>query len=691
MKKYLIIGFIVLVSFVSQVPKVSADVVLPTIATGTITGDAVSVVTSTTAGVTAQILDDGGEGVHVTFDYGIDTSYGLNSDSGFSGVTSNNQVNHDITNLICSTTYHYRAVATNSAGTAYGEDMSFTTNACPTITITSPNGGETYSPGQTITVTWDSTGLAPEDNLALAFDFPTEWLPVGMGFTVTSPIPNTGSYEFVLPDISQFVPSGFFQNGNFYRIKLFVMDDTDVSDLSDSTFTVDNDSPIVYTDEAVSVNETSAILAGYFSGIDNVSSIGFRIWKESTPEDDFYSSQTLSGEYFSSGTHTLGTSLVLSCNTWYLYQFSVTSNGSNYYGDIKTFTTAVCSNNAPVVITNPATSIGTHWATLNGSFPYGTEGKNYTSGFDYGLTTEYGMTNQFPIPEVGGSNFSSATGVSLECSKTYHFRARVSDGVDTFYGEDLTFDTLQCQVLRTNEATDITQTTATISADLISTDGFVNQYGFEYGVTSAYGSTTEIGVLIDPRNPQSFSANLIGLLCGTTYHFKPQISFSEITAPYEVNISTIFGENVSFTTLPCSTGGGGGGGGGHHGLPACLMPDSDKNPDCNLQKKNDDIKIETKTETEQTDIVIKVAGVDAEKEEEAMQIGTFKQNVGGIETIEENNTTLPEIEEEKVNTVGANVISSGVLVVDNFWFWIILLIVIIAGVYAGYRKNKKNK
>lgn len=47
--------------------------------------------------------------------------------------------------LHCGTTYHYRAFATNSAGTAYGEDKTFTTEACPTpdirITTSSlPNG-----------------------------------------------------------------------------------------------------------------------------------------------------------------------------------------------------------------------------------------------------------------------------------------------------------------------------------------------------------------------------------------------------------------------------------------------------------------------------------------------------------------------------------------------------------------------
>jgi len=36
-----------------------------------------------------------------------------------------------VTGLTCNTTYHYRAVATNSKATSYGTDLSFTTAACP--------------------------------------------------------------------------------------------------------------------------------------------------------------------------------------------------------------------------------------------------------------------------------------------------------------------------------------------------------------------------------------------------------------------------------------------------------------------------------------------------------------------------------------------------------------------------------
>jgi len=38
---------------------------------------------------------------------------------------------YGLSGLDCNTTYHYRAYATNTAGTGYGDDMTFTTAECP--------------------------------------------------------------------------------------------------------------------------------------------------------------------------------------------------------------------------------------------------------------------------------------------------------------------------------------------------------------------------------------------------------------------------------------------------------------------------------------------------------------------------------------------------------------------------------
>jgi len=62
------------------------------------------------------------------FEYGTDNTYGLTT-SLLSGYTSSELflINSDITGLSPNTEYHFRLVATNSTGTAYGNDQSFRT------------------------------------------------------------------------------------------------------------------------------------------------------------------------------------------------------------------------------------------------------------------------------------------------------------------------------------------------------------------------------------------------------------------------------------------------------------------------------------------------------------------------------------------------------------------------------------
>jgi len=72
------------------------------------------------------------------FQYGTSTGYGNATDASaaFTGTTA---LSVNLSNLTCGgNSYHYRVVASNSAGTSYGADMAFTTGACsqtpPTVT-----------------------------------------------------------------------------------------------------------------------------------------------------------------------------------------------------------------------------------------------------------------------------------------------------------------------------------------------------------------------------------------------------------------------------------------------------------------------------------------------------------------------------------------------------------------------------
>lgn len=82
----------------------------------------------------------------VFFDYGLTTAYDkvaeVGSVNGFSVINVNIQLNSQVAGvvnpvgyLLPGTTYHYRIRATNANGTAYGNDMTFTTPSAPPAPI----------------------------------------------------------------------------------------------------------------------------------------------------------------------------------------------------------------------------------------------------------------------------------------------------------------------------------------------------------------------------------------------------------------------------------------------------------------------------------------------------------------------------------------------------------------------------
>ena len=93
------------------------------------TTEAASEVTSKAATLNATVNPKGFETTY-RFEYGTTTSYGTSvpvPDKGIGSGASGVKVGEGISGLAASTTYHFRVVATNSEGTSFGKDETFTT------------------------------------------------------------------------------------------------------------------------------------------------------------------------------------------------------------------------------------------------------------------------------------------------------------------------------------------------------------------------------------------------------------------------------------------------------------------------------------------------------------------------------------------------------------------------------------
>jgi hypothetical protein len=224
----------------------------------------------------------------------------------------------------------------------------------------------------------------------------------------------------------------------------------------------------------------------------------------------------------------------------YHYRILATNeNGTTEGADQSFHTKAVLG-----VETRPAEAITTHTAKLNGRLDPDAIATTYH--FDYGINTLYGHRT----PEVSAGNTSGAIDLApqeideLQSGRTYHYRLVATNELGTSKGEDATFTVAKAPTIGGAEATEITPTSARLSAQ-INPGGAATTYHFEYGPTSAYGARIPAGEepLGTGYEGIAVTQQLSGLQAGLTYHYR-------VAAENQWGQS--FGEDTTFSFNPPS-------------------------------------------------------------------------------------------------------------------------------------------
>ena len=504
-------------SYGNELTFTTTAIVVPTLTTAAVTS-----ITLTSAVSGGNISTDGGGAITAKGVCWATTTAPTTTNSKSTDGTGAGSFTSNIAGLTPGVTYYVRAYATNSAGTAYGNELQFTTNpvVVPTLTTTAATLITLNSAVAGGNITADGGGAITARGTCWA----TTANPSITG-SKTSDATGTGSF---ISNLSGLTP------GTVYHIRAYATNSAGTAYGSDLTFTT---SPVVVptitTNAVTGITLTSAVSGGNITsnggGAVTVSGICWSTTTGPTTASSKTTDGTLTGSFSSNLTG-------LTAATIYYVRAYATNSAGTAYGNEVSFTTG--SIVVPTLTTTAITSITTTTAASGGNITADGGGTVSARGVCWATTSTPTTSNFTTSNGTGTGNFvSNLTG--LTPGTTYYVRAYATNSAGTAYGNVVSFTSaIVVPTVTTAAVSSITLTTATSGGNVTDNGGgAVTAKGVCWSTTT--GPTVTGSKTTDGTGNGAFVSNITGLTAGTTYYLRAYATNSAGTA---------YGSEVSFTT-----------------------------------------------------------------------------------------------------------------------------------------------
>jgi hypothetical protein len=514
----------------------------------TVTSGAASAITANSATVAGTIPANGCSAVTA---YGIEysTTNGFPNGSG-TAVPSTNlsgiNFSSNLTGLSAGVTYYYHAYATNTGGTGYGAQGSFTTVAAPALSASALTGFgnvciNTVAGPNSFTIT--GTNLTNADVTVAALAGFTYSTTAGGTYTSTLTLPQPGG-SFSQQVFVRFSPTAVQSyNGNI------AVGGGGATAINVATTGAGvNSVPTVTTGAASAITTNSGTLAGTIpsNGCSAVTAYGVEY--STTPgfpngTGTAVPSTNLSGINFSSNV------TGLSPNTVYYYHAYATNAGGTGYGSEQTFTTLALTPTlnatALTAFGNVCinTTAGPNSFTINGS-ALNTTNINVgpLTGYTFSTTSGGTYTASLSLTQPGGT-YSQQIFVRFTPTavQSYNGNIPVSGGgaaAISVAASGAGVNTIA--TVTTGAASAITAISATLAGSIPANGcSAITGYGIEYSLTNGFPNGSGTQVPASNLSGGNFSSNVTGLAASTTYYYKAYATN---------NGGTAYGAQQSFTT-----------------------------------------------------------------------------------------------------------------------------------------------